>query len=65
VSRKKPRPASSGALLAGFAIQRDRDSKSTVSRGTQQRMALRVTERKKPISLSIKNYMKPPSLNRT
>ncbi|KAL7484846.1 hypothetical protein ACHAW6_010445, partial [Cyclotella cf. meneghiniana] len=65
MGRKKARLASSGALLAGFAIQRDRDSKSTVSKGTQQRMVLRAEERKKPRSLSIKNYLKPPSLHRT
>ncbi|KAL7522022.1 hypothetical protein ACHAWX_006717 [Stephanocyclus meneghinianus] len=65
MGRKKPRLASSGALLAGFAIQRDRDSKSTASKGTQQRMVSRIEKRKKPRSLSIKNYLKPPSSNRS
>eukprot|EP00804_Cyclotella_cryptica_P024107 CCRYP_007327-RA/>CCRYP_007327-RA protein AED:0.03 eAED:0.03 QI:217/1/1/1/1/1/3/46/952 len=58
--RKKTRPVSSGALLAGFAKQREGQSRTLVSSGAQQRMALRVAESKKPKrSISIKNYMKP------
>lgn len=59
-ARKKPRPVSSGALLAGFAIQRERNPVSSLG-GTQQRMAARTANNRLRGTVSIQNFLKPSS----
>lgn len=58
VARKKPRQASSGALLAGFGIQRDPTTGAPLS--ARQRLAARNAGNKKlkAKKLTIQNYLK-------
>jgi exonuclease-1 len=60
VARKKPRQVSSGALLAGFAVQKR--ASSGIQLGTRQRLAARNANSKKPNAKSqthsIQSYLK-------